>query len=106
MLFRSGLVESTRLDQAVDAVTQATDSRSARITFTNLDRMVMPLQYRITYEDDTTEDVKLPVQVWHSSNRVVRSAGAKKKVKQVVIDADGVFPDSARANNEWVAEKQ
>jgi len=104
--WRGWFVESTRLDQAVDAVTQATDSRSARITFTNLDRMVMPLQYRITYEDDTTEDVKLPVQVWHSSNRVVRSAGAKKKVKQVVIDADGVFPDSARANNEWVAEKQ
>lgn len=99
--WRGWFVESTRLDQAVDSVTPATDRRPARITFTNLDRMVMPLHYRVTYDDDTTEDVKLPVQVWHSSNRVVRSAAAGKQVKKVEVDPEAVFPDGARANNEW-----
>jgi hypothetical protein len=74
------------------------------VTITNLDRMVMPLTFTVTYADDTTETVDLPVQVWFTSDRVVRSLSETKSVKKVEIDPAGVWPDVRRANNVWNAE--
>ncbi len=52
--WRGWFVEAAKLDQAVASVRQPRGERPARITFTNLGRMVMPLQYEITFTDGST----------------------------------------------------
>ena len=103
--WRGWFLESAKLDQAIDSVRQPAEKRAGSIAITNLDRMVMPLHLRITYEDDSVEDRVLPVQIWHSSNRTQQPLAAGKKAKKVEIDAERVFPDAARANNVWTPEK-
>lgn len=102
--WRGWFVESTNLDQAVDSVQQAKGNRPALVTITNLDRMVMPLTFTITYEDDTTETHDLPVQVWFTSDRVQRRATQNKPVKKVQVDPEQIWPDAKRSNNSWTAE--
>src|SRR5262249_1585725 len=75
------------------------NSKGATVVFTNLDRMVMPLHFRITWDDDTVENRKLPVEIWHSTNLVKQVLPAGKHVKKVEIDPRQAFPDSARADN-------
>lgn len=102
--WRGWFLEAAKLDQAIDGVRQSTSRRGARITFTNLQRMVMPLVYKVTFVDDTTEVHNVPVQVWFTSNRVVQRLDTVKEVRKVELDPDHLFPDASRNNNEWTAD--
>jgi aminopeptidase N len=102
--WRGWFLEPAKLDQAIDEVRE--NDKGATIVFTNLDRMVMPLNWRITWDDDTVENRKLPVEIWHSSNRVVQMLPPGTQIKNVEIDPEQAFPDSARANNVWPRKEE
>lgn len=102
--FRGWFLEPAKLDQAIDLVRAPTESKSGSVVITNLDRMVMPIVLRITYADDSQEELRLPVQIWHSSNRVTQSLAKGKLLKKVELDPFKVFPDAARANNTWTPD--
>ncbi len=102
--WRGWIVESASLDQAVGEVQQGQGNRGASITFTNLERMVMPLHFTATFEDGTTESRQLPVQVWFTSNRVQQRLTTAKKVTKVEVDAERIWPDASRGNNVWEAK--
>lgn len=98
--WRGWFVEAARLDQAVTEVFHNSDG--AIIVLDNLGRMVMPVFLRVTYEDGSTEDITLPVEVWSSVDRwraQIRTDG--RKIKAVVVDPDNFLPDSDRSNNAW-----
>jgi aminopeptidase N len=97
--WRGWFLEPAKLDQAIEEVRE--NDKGATVVFTNLDRMVMPLHFRVTWADDTVENRKLPVEIWHSSNRVMQMLPPGKPIKKVEIDPDQAFPDAARANNVW-----
>ncbi|MCB9876882.1 MAG: M1 family metallopeptidase [Planctomycetes bacterium] len=101
--FRGWFLEDAMLDQAVDSVRQPTGNRGARITIVNKERMVMPLDFEVTFEDGTIERFKVPVEVWAQSDRIVRAMESTKKVVKVHIDPDGMIPDVSRDNNLWEA---
>ena len=102
--WRGWFLEDDMLDQAVDGVQQPTGRRGARITFVNKERMVMPLSFRVTFEDDTTEDRRVPVEIWAQSDKVSVTLESKAKVREVRIDAEQMLPDVDRKNNLWTAE--
>ena len=102
--WRGWFLEDALLDQAVDGVKQPGQKGPGRITFRNKERMVMPLTYRITFEDDSTETVRLPVEAWFQSDVITRPTPAGKKLKEVRIDPDAALPDAARDNNVWTEE--
>ena len=83
---------------------QPRGSRGARITFTNLARMVMPLTFEVTYDDDSTETYRLPVELWFKSDRVTHTLPVTKEVRKVRIDPEQALPDSKRGNNVWVSK--
>jgi hypothetical protein len=100
--WRGWITEARSLDQAVTAVEQRSDAASASITFQNVGDMVMPLRYRVTFDDATTADGRLPVEVWYWTNEWktdVPTAG--KKVVKIVVDPDLVMPDIDPRNNTW-----
>jgi hypothetical protein len=93
--WRGWFAEAATLDQAVDGV------RGRQITFTNLGRMVMPLRYKVTFEDQSTEEHEVPVQAWFSTDRITRTLESRKPIVEVQVDPSRTFPDANRKNNAW-----
>jgi len=75
-----------------------------RMQVDNEGGIVMPLYFGITYDDGTTETVKLPADIWRN-NELTFTYGffTDKTVVQVVVDPDEVFADVNRDNNNWNA---
>jgi hypothetical protein len=64
--------------------------------------MVMPVKYRVTYDDGTQETRVLPVEAWFAANRFTVTLDQKgKRVKRVEIDPEEQLPDTNTANNVW-----
>lgn len=103
--WRGWFLEDALFDQGIDGVQQPSGRRGARITFVNHERMVMPLTFRATFEDGTTEEQRLAVELWHKSDQVVVTLAGKGKVREVRIDPDQMLPDVDRKNNLWTAEE-
>jgi hypothetical protein len=101
--WRGWFAESAKLDQAVEKVQQPSGNRPGLVTFTNLDRMVMPLHFRVKFDDDSTEEHRLPVEVWFSTDRIVWRLDSNREIREVRIDPDRMLPDARRANNVWTA---
>jgi hypothetical protein len=98
--WRDWVFTTARLDQAVDSV--STDaSGHAGIHLSNRGTMTMPAELSITFEDGTTESVRLPVQMWNLGQRFTYRVPAKKPVRRVEVDPRMVLPDIDRSNNVW-----
>lgn len=103
--WRGWFLENALLDQAIDSVNQGKGKRPTRVVVVNKERMVMPLSLKATFEDGTTEVKRLPVEIWHTSDRVEVAFEGKGKVTEVRIDPDLWMPDVERENNVWTAGK-
>lgn len=88
------------LDQAVVKVEQ--DEDRVRVVFANRGELLMPLEYEVQYSDGTTERRRVPVEVWATGDRHEATWEARgRRVRAVVVDPDGAYPDVRRANNRW-----
>ncbi len=73
-----------------------------RITVENKAGLLMPVQMQITYDDGSTEMVKLGADVWRRNElSYIYGFFTSKTVVQVVLDPDEVFADVNRDNNTW-----
>ena len=61
----------------------------------------MPVELLITYNDDTTETIKLPVEIWHRGNVWSHLLKTDKQVKRVVQDPNKMIPDINILNDTW-----
>ncbi len=100
--WRGWFFETGWLDQEVTSARMDRDGSTVRVTFTNRGQMVMPLDYRVTYADGQTEDRRLPVEAWATTNRWTASWGTGgREVVRVEVDPEGLLPDVDRGNNLW-----
>jgi len=97
--WRGWFLEDALLDIAVEGVRNS--SRGARITFVNKERMVMPLTFEVTFEDDSKQVIRLPVEAWAKSDKITHTVRSELDVVEVKIDPDGMLPDVKRSNNRW-----
>jgi hypothetical protein len=76
----------------------------ARVTIENRGGLVLPVHLELTFDDGTTQRVKLPADVWRR-NELKYQYGlfTDKTVTRVVVDPDEVFADIDRSNNSWPA---
>lgn len=101
--WRSWFIESTSLDQAVTEVSQS-EGKPVRVTFFNNNEMVMPLEFDVTYDDESVERRRLPIEIWFSTNRWTASWDTEgRMVTGIEIDPDGILPDVEPENNTWSA---
>jgi hypothetical protein len=98
--WRDWVYTTARLDQAVEPVVTDTTGR-ASVYVMNRGTMIMPAELRVTYDDGTTESVKLPVEMWNLGPRFLYRLPAKKRVRRVEVDPRHVLPDQDRGNNVW-----
>jgi peptidase M1-like protein len=94
--WRSWVFGTDRLDQAVESVTNS--GGGAAVVLGNRGSMVMPLEMDVTFEDNTTERVKLPVEMWNLGSRFTWRS-KNRGVRRVEIDPRHALPDVDRSNN-------
>jgi hypothetical protein len=75
-----------------------------RITVENKGGILMPLQMAVTYDDGTTQMIKLTADVWRRNElKYIYGLFTDKTIVKVVVDPDEVFADVNRENNTWSA---
>ncbi|MDB4949137.1 MAG: peptidase [Gemmatimonadetes bacterium] len=88
------------MDQAVTAVEPV--SGGVRVTVRDLGEIAMPTTVTVWSGDGGKTAVEIPVETWlRGAREVTVSVPAFGSVTRVRIDADELFPDVNRANDEW-----
>ncbi len=95
--WRGWIYSTALLDQAVESI-GASEEGSA-IHLRSRGGLVMPVELRLTYEDGTSETVRIPVQMWYQAPDFVFRT--KAGVTSAELDPRGVYPDVDRENNRW-----
>ncbi|MGH7468851.1 MAG: M1 family aminopeptidase, partial [Longimicrobiales bacterium] len=98
--WRGWIYTTARLDQAVDSIA-AREGGGVNVFLSNRAQMVMPAELRLTFDDGSSETVRLPVDMWNLGQRFTYRVPGTRRVTRAVLDPRGVYPDSARANNSW-----
>ncbi len=101
--FRAWFYSTATPDIAIAAVRQPEKNTSiARVTLRNVGGMPMPVHYRITYADNTTEDRVVPAYVWATKAETIDWWDTHgRRVRRVELDPDGKTPDADPQNNAW-----
>lgn len=71
------------------------------ITVENNGEIPMPVELLVTYSDNTTENVSLPVEIWHRGNVWSHLLRTDKIVKRVVVDPNKMLADINILNDTW-----
>ncbi len=100
--WRGFFFTTAALDQAVDGVTQQAGGPT-QVTVANLGDAVMPVELLLTFEDGTTNQIRLPVEVWYLGSRYVYEDHSGKTVVRATVNPDGTFPDALTTNDAWPA---
>ncbi|PSQ80918.1 MAG: peptidase, partial [Bacteroidetes bacterium QS_1_63_11] len=95
--WRSWFYETDTMDQAVGSV--ATGD-TTRVTVAQNGELMLPVTARLTYEDGSTEQRRVPPEAFYTqdTNTLRVTDGPLQKV---VLDPDQILPDMDRSNNTW-----
>ena len=74
------------------------------INLQNNGEIPMPVLMKITYNDQTSEVVKLPVEIWQRGDRWTYLHNTDQSIESIVIDPDKVLPDINGSNDVWPAD--
>lgn len=93
------------LDIGIDSVSQRTVDGESKmvIALRRTTNAVFPVSLRAAYSDGTTQDFRLPVEIWATSDRFDAELPARGKVIGVRLWPDPSVPDWNGANNTWGA---
>jgi hypothetical protein len=77
-----------------------------RIKIDNKGGILTPVTIGVTYDDGTSETIKLPVDIWRN-NELTYTKGffSNKAITKVVLDPNEVWADVEPKNNTWDATK-
>ena len=100
--WRGFFFTTSALDQSVEPVQTGPDG-SSLVTLRSLGAAVMPVELQLSYDDGSTQLVKLPVEIWYGGDRYVYHVSPGKRVVSARVNPDGAFPDVNPANDGWQA---
>ena len=98
--WRGFFYTTAALDQSVEGVKQDS-AGSSQVALVNLGDAVMPVELELGFDDGTTEQVKLPVEIWYGGNRYVYEVSPGKSVVSARVNPDGTLPDAVTTNDAW-----
>ncbi|MDQ0010516.1 hypothetical protein J2T07_002706 [Luteibacter jiangsuensis] len=93
--WRGWFENNWQLDMAVTKV------EGSSVTVENRDQLVMPATLRVTFDDKTTRDIRVPVETWQQHTSFDVSVPGGRKVVRAQIDPDHAIPDRDRSNDTW-----
>ena len=83
------------------------DHHYYELTFENKGGLVMPVIFQFVYKDGTTEDIRIPAEIWRLNNsEVTKVFETEKEVEKIILDPYLETADTDRSNNYFPEEKQ
>ena len=103
--WRGWFMNKWKIDQAVKVVKPVNNDykNGAQITIENIGQLPMPTTVLVTFKDNTTQTVKLPVEIWKRNTEWTFQLDSTKEVTQVKLDPSSTIPDVNVKNNVWPA---
>jgi len=91
------------LDQGVTKVSYVDHDpkKGSQITLVNRQQMVMPVKLKITEQNGTVRDIKLPVEIWQRGSEFIFNYTSASLLTSVVVDPEEQLPDVDPENNYW-----
>lgn len=97
--FKGWFYGTGNIDLAVDNV--QTYQGNTVISLSNKGEIPMPVVMEVTYEDDSTEILRLPVEIWQRGDSWNHLLRTNKEVKSVELDPEKLLPDVNFSNDAW-----
>ncbi len=73
-----------------------------QLSFKNIGGLVMPIILEFRFEDGTTEEVRIPVEIWRKDNEEISKVFLfSKAVKSITLDPHLETADVNTSNNHW-----
>jgi len=72
-----------------------------QLDFDNVGGLVMPIILEFTFDDDSSEIIKLPAEIWKKEDTISKVIITDKAVKQIVLDPKKETADVDTNNNIW-----
>ena len=98
--WRGWFLEVHHFDQAIEAVNQDSDL-GPTIEIRNLTGMVLPVIVQVDFTDGSSEELRLPVEVWYNRRKITERLRTEKTISAVTLDPHQELPDANRRNNVW-----
>jgi hypothetical protein len=74
-------------------------AKGAMVRVEALDPLIMPVTLRVTYDDGTSRDLRLPAETWIRQSAVDVYVAGTRPVVTATLDPDHRLPDRDRSNN-------
>jgi hypothetical protein len=82
------------------------DHHFYELTFENKGGLVMPVIFQFVFTDGTTEDIRIPAEIWRqNNNEVTKVFETEKEVDKIILDPYLETADTDRSNNYFPEEK-
>ncbi len=100
-LWKGWFFTTWKLDQAISNVTyvDGNPEKGALITLVNKEKLVMPVDLKITQSNGKTETIHLPVEIWQRGATWTFKYPSTATIGEVVLDPDSQLPDNDLKNN-------
>jgi len=78
------------------------DSHYTMVYFSNVGGLVMPVILEVTYDDGSTDEVRIPAEVWRGNpKKFSKLLVSDRKVSSITLDPHWETADTDVANNYW-----
>ena len=72
------------------------------IVLKNIGGLVMPVILAIEYDDGSSEELRIPAEIWrYDTRRAVKMLVTKKEIAEITLDPHLETADAERRNNHW-----
>jgi len=95
--WRGWFMNNWTMDMAVKDIHDAPNG--VTITIVNNGQLVLPNTVQVTFADNTTTRVNIPVETWLSKGSYTLTLPGKQPVVSVMLDPDHKLPDDNRTND-------
>ncbi|MFC6858170.1 M1 family metallopeptidase [Zunongwangia atlantica] len=102
--FGSWFYGTGNIDLAIEGIRGNREGKGFIINLANKGEVPMPVKLKITYQDGSTEDLTLPVEIWQRGDTWSHLVETDKAPKSVEIDPDKILPDVDYSNDSWPAQ--
>lgn len=99
--WRGWFLNKSKIDQAVKSVKYKNGDfkNGAVIKIENIGQLPMPVDMEIKFKDGTTQNMKLPVEIWKRNTEWTFEVPTAKEITSVQLDPKGTLPDANVADN-------
>lgn len=99
--WRGWFLNKWKIDQAVNSVKYVNDDfkKGAVIKIENIGQLPMPTVVQVNFKDGTSQEFKIPVEVWKRNTEWNLKVPTSKEITSVKLDPNGNLPDANPSNN-------